>query len=466
MSAHSHATAQTKKTAAGGYAIEVTVTGVKQGDIILFNKYANSESLLVDSLFFDANGHVAFTGSEPLKAGMYNLNFGFNTSVDFFITEGVTQRFALVFDLEKGMSSLAVNGSAENEGFAGYMRFLNGLQQRGNQLQERMQQHQNNPDSANAIGAQLQELNVQVRAEMDKIQQNYPGTTFAFFFKSMMEPEAPAPTISPMSANYDSLMQAYYMDFYKNHFFDNIDFADPRILHVPLLDNLLNVYYTRVLPLDAEVLTQQTDFILEKAKVNREVYEFIIRNRYEFFRNAPYPEIQGVALYIAEKYVVDDAQNWTDKAYPFRMEEVVRLGKLNPAGSVATNLTLKDPDGETVSLHTTDGKYVVLYFFNPGCHSCALVTPVLWELYQEYRAKGLQVFAVYVDRTESDWLPYLTEHKYDWVNGWDPDGTENLYEKYDIHAIPTIYLLDGDKKIIGRDILIEQLKAQMPQLLP
>ncbi|MDR1405874.1 MAG: redoxin domain-containing protein [Prevotellaceae bacterium] len=461
------AASQKKKTAPPkGYAIEVQIAGMQPGDQIMLNRYVHAVSTAFDSLKSDAAGSVVFAGEQPLAAGMYSLNAG-NSSIDFFITDGASQQFSITFDAAQGISPSAIHGSPENASFADYMHFINGIRQRAQQLQERMQQYQQNPDSAYSITSQMQQLNRQVKSKVDAILENFPQTTLAFFFKSMQEPEAPEPDISPMSPNPDSLRQAYFMNFYKEHFFDNVDFSDRRILNLPLLTNLFYTYFVRVLPLEKEILQEQVDFVINKAKVNREVYEFTVRDRYDFFRSAPYPELEELAPYIADKYVLQDAAAWKDKVYIAKLEEATKLGKLNPPGTIAANLKLQDPNGQFVTLHDVQAPYTVLYFFNPLCGTCAMVTPILWDVYREYRDKGMQVYAVYVDKNKSDWLPYITEkNQFDWINVWSPDDTENIYIKYDIHAIPAIYLLDSEKKIIMKDITIDQLKITLPTILP
>ncbi|MDR3133810.1 MAG: DUF5106 domain-containing protein [Prevotellaceae bacterium] len=460
--------ASQKKSAAPktGYAIEVQITGAKQNELVRLNRYVNAETAPLDSLQLDAGGKVIFKGEQPLMAGMYDINVG-ESKVDFFITDGTPQRFSITFDLAQVLPSLTVKGSPENEGFAGYMHFISTVRQLAQRLQERMQLYRQNPDSAYSITAQMQQINQQVKERISGIQEDFPGTTLSFFFQSMQEPEAPEPNISPMSPNPDSLRQAYFMNFYKEHFFDNINFSDVRLLRIPVLTNLFSTYFAQVLPPEKEVLQAQVAFLVDKAKVNREVYEFTVRYLYNFFRNAPYPEIEPVALDIADKYVVLDADAWTDEAYVSKVREAARLDKLNPFGSTATNLKLQDPNGQFIELHDVQAPYTVLYFFNPLCGTCAMVTPILWETYQEYRNKGLQVYAVYVDKNKTDWLPYITEkYQFDWINVWSPDETENIYAKYDIHAIPTIYLLDNEKKIVLKNTTIDQLKTTLPTLLP
>ncbi|MDR0294879.1 MAG: redoxin domain-containing protein [Prevotellaceae bacterium] len=451
-----------------GYNIEVHIAGAEAGKTVILNQYVASASRILDSLSIDSNGDVRFTGENRLAPGMYNITvpttLRYGTTIDFFISDGTPQHFSLSFDLQKGFSTLEIKDSPENELFAECMRYIDSLQQRGQALQEQIQlSAQRNPDSIAIIRGQLQQFAEVIKAKWMETQLLVPGSTLALFIKSVQEPEAPQPDIPWLLPNRDSLMQAYYINYYKEHFFDNIDFSDARILNMPILVNLLNLYTTRVLPRNKEVLIERSDFLINKAKANREVYEFIVRNRYDFFRSTTQPDLEKVAVHIAEKYIVEDSEQWTDIAYVSRMEYVVEQARLNPVGSKATNLTLQSPTGNYISINDIQAPYIVLYFYNPGCDLCAMLTPELWEIYQEYSREGLQVLAIYVDQNRDEWLPYITERNYSWINGWDPDRNEKLYEKYDLHAIPTIYLLDSNKTVILKDVTIEQLSEKLIQ---
>nr|MDR0692187.1 thioredoxin family protein [Prevotellaceae bacterium] len=103
--------------------------------------------------------------------------------------------------------------------------------------------------------------------------------------------------------------------------------------------------------------------------------------------------------------------------------------------------------------------------YNPQCGACAEITPKVYKTYQNYKNKGVQVFAVYVDRDSDMWMKYVTENKYfEWINVWDADETADIYSKYDLHAIPMIYLLDRDKVVKAKDLEQSHLELWLNQL--
>ena len=459
--------AQPVAAPATGYSIAVAVIGAPAGTTVRLAMYNDETMAAIDSLPTDAGGRVVFAGEQPLKAGMYKVSLQGDHSpfVDVFITGGAPQHFALSFDRAVGMASLEVQGSPENEFFADCLHFLNERQQQMQALNARMEPYREVPDSVAVLNARQQQTGRELQSKWNEVYAAFPGSTLALFLASVKEPLPPEPSIPPLLPNRDSAMQAYYMNYYREHFFDNIDFSDERILRMPFLSNTLRIYYLRVLPMDKSIMKERTDFLFGKAKANREVYEYLVRNRYDFFRSAPVAELEELATELAEQYVVNEAEQWSDKAYVARLKEAIQRSKLNPVGAPATDLRLQDSTGKTIALYDVQAPYTVLLFYNPGCHSCAIATPVVWETYRQYRDRGLQVYAAYVDANRDEWAPYIAEKKYDWINVWDANCTENLYEKYDVHAIPTIYLLDENKRIIYKNLSVEQLQEALSQRL-
>jgi hypothetical protein len=87
------------------------------------------------------------------------------------------------------------------------------------------------------------------------------------------------------------------------------------------------------------------------------------------------------------------------------------------------------------------------------------VTGKLRSVYEKVKGKGVEVFAVYMDRKTETWKKYIADKNLGWINVYDPSGEEQIEKKYDIYAIPMIYLLDQDKKVTAKDVPVEKLES-------
>jgi thiol-disulfide isomerase/thioredoxin len=119
---------------------------------------------------------------------------------------------------------------------------------------------------------------------------------------------------------------------------------------------------------------------------------------------------------------------------------------------------LQTPEGKLMDLYSVVASKTILLFFNPGCEACHAATEKLFKIYLQYKSKGIQVFAVYTDRNKQEWQNYISAKGLDWINVYDPSGSEGIEQKYDIYAIPMIYMLDQNKKIIAKDVPVEKLE--------
>ena len=64
---------------------------------------------------------------------------------------------------------------------------------------------------------------------------------------------------------------------------------------------------------------------------------------------------------------------------------------------------------------------------------------------------NLAVLNIYIDEDLQAWREYMPIYPEEWYNGFDPDlviRTDNLYS---VRAIPSLYLLDNDKRVIMKD---------------
>jgi hypothetical protein len=69
------------------------------------------------------------------------------------------------------------------------------------------------------------------------------------------------------------------------------------------------------------------------------------------------------------------------------------------------------------------------------------------------------VFGVSLTPDSKDWLKYLREKNFKWLNVYDPNNETNFRRLYDIYSTPVLFLLDANKTIIAKRIGVEQLKT-------
>ena len=131
----------------------------------------------------------------------------------------------------------------------------------------------------------------------------------------------------------------------------------------------------------------------------------------------------------------------------------------NRPGMKAADFSYVTASCTTGSLSSISADYTLLFFYNPGCSSCHAYELTLSGVPSivELQEKGsLRVLAIYSEDDESEWLLHASSMPSGWIVGWNRSGDISRV-LYDIRAIPTLYLLDGEKRVLLKDAPLERI---------
>lgn len=64
---------------------------------------------------------------------------------------------------------------------------------------------------------------------------------------------------------------------------------------------------------------------------------------------------------------------------------------------------------------------------------------------------ALAVVNIYIDEDIQGWRDYMPIYPEEWYNGFDPDLVIRNDNLYYVRAIPSLYLLDEEKRVILKD---------------
>ncbi len=143
-----------------------------------------------------------------------------------------------------------------------------------------------------------------------------------------------------------------------------------------------------------------------------------------------------------------------DSAMKGKYEFEARMTGMNRAGTVAADFRFSDKRGRMYTLHGIKAPMTLLFFSNPGCEACMSIIEVLKgepriaEMISDGR---LAVLNIYIDEDLQAWKDYMPIYPEEWYNGFDPDLVLRNDSIYNVRAIPSLYLLDKDKRVILKD---------------
>ena len=127
---------------------------------------------------------------------------------------------------------------------------------------------------------------------------------------------------------------------------------------------------------------------------------------------------------------------------------------LNQAGTVATDFIFTDLGGRRHSLHSVKADHTLLFFSNPGCPACKDIIDGLTgdpRITGKISSGKLAVVNVYIDSDVDEWREYAVNYPSSWLSGYDQSYTIRTDVTYNVRAIPSLYLLDAEKRVIMKD---------------
>ncbi len=134
--------------------------------------------------------------------------------------------------------------------------------------------------------------------------------------------------------------------------------------------------------------------------------------------------------------------------------------------AIAPEISLPNPQGDTISLSSLRGNYVLLDFWAAWCGPCREENPYLVEAYKKYNNKGFEIYQVSLDRTREAWLRGLEEDDIDrWTHVSDLQFWSSVVVPlYSIEGIPASFLLNPEGRIIARNLRGQALENTLAEL--
>lgn len=135
-------------------------------------------------------------------------------------------------------------------------------------------------------------------------------------------------------------------------------------------------------------------------------------------------------------------------------------------GQMAPEISLPDSSGNSRCLSSLKGKVVLLDFWASWCHPCRLYNPYNAKLYDRYKDKGFEIFAVSIDNRRQSWISAIQKDqlKYTLVNdtaGWRSKVTQ----RYNVHEIPATILIDKTGKVVAMNLSVDALEEKIKKML-
>lgn len=233
------------------------------------------------------------------------------------------------------------------------------------------------------------------------------------------------------------------------HYWDNFNFADTTLIGNNDVTEQAFANYLNLFPnVTIEVVEKSISRMLDKAIVADSAMFGHFTRLYEKYLYDPNSPFRQEDFYIValRSIIANEKVSEQNKISPrYQLEMALK----NRPGTIATDFTIALHNGRKMNLSAVSAEYIILFFNNPDCSDCLRVKERLTELSDP----RIKIVAVYSEDDTELWRK--TVYPALWINGCNTAIiSDNIY---DLRAMPTLYLLDKDKRILLKDVSVEDI---------
>lgn len=451
-------------TSKSGYEIKVKLNNYPdslKGKLYL-GYYNWSSQYIADTAHYDAKTKTyLFQGLEAKPGGMYMLITEDKRYADIIFDQNQHIEVEATYpDLAEG---IRFKNSPENEI---YQRFAEvGIQdyRKAAQLRRKYQAADSIDDkeTTDRLSKELGDLYKKMENDREVFMTQYPDNLMAAIFKAQKEPRVPD---APADIA-DSLKSNWQYEYYKNHYFENFDMCDDRLMRTPLVFNRIKSFHEQVLNMQSpDSIKYAWERQIENARCGSgkgEIFKYMIWYPVDMYQRSEIIGQDAIWVHLAKKYYLGGDAYWASKSILENFKK--RIDRVEPLliGNVPaefycpdTSINSRGDKHEWVSIFSSPKKYSVIIFWSTTCGHCRTAMPQWHKLYMEKKdLLDFEVFAICKDFDVPAWMNYLRENNLgDWINLNGKESNLDYNDAWDITTTPTVYVLDREHRIVTKKI--------------
>lgn len=441
---------------AQGYNIHLQLHGDNKPAQVGLGYYYVGQGFRADSARVDAStGMVHFSDQRSLYKGLHFFILPGQPPLEFIVDNETEMHFAT--HLSAPEDSFRVVKSTDNAPFFSWRAYTRRRQQELESKRAMFDLVQRATKDREVLDEQrknMAAIETDIADFTRRQRTKYPALFFSKLVNAALPPEMPA----SIPLYREKQLNPAYVQHFKNHFWDNYDFADQRLHYSKTLPDKLNSWIG-LNGQSVDTLNQALDRMLTHTKPHTKTHQLVLQSLVQRFEDPSVTNGDAVFVHLFDQHFLSAHVAGIDTATWVRIEHKAHLFRPTLTGLTAPEIALPNDRDSLVSLRSFKAKYTMVYFFSPLCKSCQEATPGVYALTQEYAARGLRVLAVTTDGDAKDyWQNYARQTVPDWTCVFDPAKPSKYPDLFATSALPNCFFLDEQKKIVAKRVPIARLK--------
>ena len=257
------------------------------------------------------------------------------------------------------------------------------------------------------------------------------------------------------------------------HYWDRFNFADTTLMHRPetteqgfanfidLLPRVAPSTATLGIKAFADHLYNIKPANADDSNTPERIREYFATLTEKYLGDSESP-LHNDLLY-AQFLDVMSANKFASMAERTRNEYMARNLKKNLPGTTATDFVYIDRNNQQHQLYNLKAKYTLLYFYDPDCDHCHETAAQIATM-PETSSPAISVLAIYPYSDSEMWKTKTSRMPATWTEGYSPDGQITTDDIYYIKSVPSVYLLDEEKRVVLKNPSITLLLNTLKKL--
>lgn len=451
--------------------ITLNVEGLKDDTCYLVNYFGDKQ--YVQDTAVSKGSKVKFSNPRGVPAGMYMLVQNRQRLLELIVVDQETE-FSMTTNLKDVANQMKVTGSVENQTFYEYLSFLDRKRKEAEQVRtnlltmskelsrlDSISKKKNKKSSADSTQFKKEletfsKIDESVKKYIEDFIKQNEGFFVGRFVKSTQDIVVP-PSPKASNGRPDSTFAYRY---YKQHYWDNYNLNDERLVYGPLFHSKLKNYIENMIVPMPDSCKKDINALITRVEPNKEVFKYVVHVATQYYEVSSMMGMDAVFVDLVEKYYNTKKAYWIDSVTLIKYKERAKQLSYTLIGKKVPNVIMQDTSiYKSYSLHDLKAKYTLVYIWDPNCGHCQQETPKLVELYNKNKVRyGLEVYAIGTGFSEmKPWTDFIKKNKMNWINVADLYNKTNYHYLFDVYSTPVIYLLDENKNIIAKRIPLEQI---------
>jgi peroxiredoxin len=349
----------------------------------------------------------------------------------------------------KAIQASAIGNSRLNQGYESLKKNLNRFDRELNTLATQYRQAFQNDSQRQEVEQKMANLDKRRKTMLDSLREKTPFLGHIAALQTYL------------SYQNNGSQFSNEIEYFVNTYFQFADLSDP------VYNDIVYVYeafrsYSRTL---ASIGLQKEDherlMFANLSRIPQEsmTYRYALGGAISALRQKKHPNFSLFAQHYIELFGKDNSPAIQN------LKEEIEQAKMFLPGAVAPDFSQNTPEGKEVKLSDFRGKVTLIDFWASWCGPCRRENPNVVKLYNQYKDQGFDILGVSLDRDEKRWLDAIAKDGLEWTQVSDLKGWKNQVAKlYGVSSIPHTVLLDGEGRIIQRNLRGEKLEEKLAEI--